>query len=107
MTERKAVPVLIGLAVGAAVIASAFIPGLGASSFGKVLFWPVYLVVSAFPPPSFDRGPGREPFCEGTPVQLFAALLGFVLAFVFYGGIGAGLSWWLVRQRGNSTGPAA
>ncbi len=107
MTRRSTVAVVIGIATGAVVVASTFVPGWAASTLGRLLFWPVYLVVRAFPAPCFDRGPGQEPFCEGTPVQLFAALFGFVLAFVFYAALGTALCWRLARRAGRQAKPAA
>jgi hypothetical protein len=55
---------------------------------GKVIFallaWPVAIMLWIFPPPCFDRGPGMEPFCEGTPIQLLAGGLGLIVLLIFY-----------------------
>ena len=104
---RKGAAVLFGLGVGAAIVASSFIPGWPESRFGRSLFWPVYLVVNAFPAPCFDRGPGQKPFCEGTPVQVIMALFGLALTFVLYSGIGAALSWPFLHRMSSSSGRAA
>ena len=98
MTPRvKAV--LIGLGAGLAAVASAFIPGWPESGLGPIVFWPVYLMMRVFPPPCFDRGPGQAPFCEGTPMQLFAALFGFAIVFAFYATLGGVVSWRLLRPK--------
>ena len=107
MTERGARVVLTGLAAGALVIGSAFIPGWPESKLGHLVLWPVFLVASAFPAPCFDRGPGQAPFCEGTPVQLFGALMGFVAAFVVYAGVGAAIGWAFLPRIGHRAKPAA
>lgn len=49
-----------------------------------VLAWPIAGMLWLFPPPCFDRGPGNPPFCEGTPVQIVAGLIGLVVTFVFH-----------------------
>jgi hypothetical protein len=104
---RRSTVILVGVATGVLVVLSVFVPGWAESILGRALFWPVYLVVRAFPPPCFDQGPGREPFCEGTPVQVFAALFGLVLTFVFYAGLGAALCWRLAQRAGRRAEPAA
>ena len=107
MTERGARAVLTGLGVGALVIGSAFVPGWPESELRHLVFWPVLLVASAFPAPCFDRGPGQAPFCEGTPVQLFGALLGFVAAFIVYASVGAAIAWALLPRISHGPKPAA
>src|SRR5512146_1705526 len=107
MTERGARAVLTVLGVGALVIGSASIPGWPESKLGHLVFWPIFLVASAFPAPCFDRGPGQAPFCEGTPVQLFGALLGCVAAFIVYAGAGTAIGWAFVPRIAHGAKPAA
>jgi hypothetical protein len=104
---RKRGAVLLGLGFGAIIVASSFIPGWPESKLGRALFWPVYLVVNAFPPPCFDRGPGKQPFCEGTPVQVIAALFGLAVSFVLYSALGAALNWPFLHRMSSSAGRAA
>src|SRR5437763_138841 len=49
-----------------------------------ILAWPVAFMSWLFPAPCFDRGPGMEPFCEGTPIQLIAGVVGFFGMLLFY-----------------------
>lgn len=48
----------------------------------RVLLWPGTAIMAAFPPPCFDRGPGKEPFCEGTPAQFFAGMIALVACVI-------------------------
>jgi voltage-gated potassium channel Kch len=52
--------------------------------FFTVLAWPIAIMLWVFPPPCFDHGPGVEPFCEATPIQLLAGGLGLIVLLVFY-----------------------
>jgi hypothetical protein len=62
----------------------------------NVLAWPVAFMNHMFPAPCFDRGPGRLPFCEGTPVQLVAGAVGLFVLVMFYWFVAwAGLRLWL------------
>jgi len=91
---------LLGLgAIGAALAASG-----RADLVGAVILWPAYLMVRLFPPACVDRGPGVEPFCEGTPVQLAAVIAGLILTVVWYVGLFLGLTLWWVRRQGAVRG---
>ena len=107
MSRRTVVAMSIGLTLGFLVASSAVVADWRESRIGHVVFWPAYLITSAFPPPCFDRGPKLPPFCEGTPVQLFAVLMGLILTFVFYSALGAALSWVSLRQKSAADRPAA
>jgi len=107
MTRRTGIAITIGFALGALAALPAFVADWRDSSVGRVVLWPAYLTVRAFPPPCFDRGPGQPPFCEGTPVQLFAVLLGLILTFAFYFGLGVAVSWASLRPKGLHNEPAA
>jgi len=72
----------------------------------RAVLWPAAMVADAFPPPCFDRGPGEPPFCEGTPVQIFAGLLGFGVSVLFYASI-AYCFLWLSLRRSHADEPAA
>ena len=57
----------------------------------RIIFWPAARIADFFPPPCFDRGHGEEPFCEATPVQAFAGLLGMGVSVLVYALIAYGL----------------
>jgi hypothetical protein len=107
MSRRTAVAISIGLTFGVLVASSAIVADWRESRVGHFVFWPAYLITSAFPPPCFDRGPMLPPFCEGTPVQLFAILMGLILTFVFYSALGTAVSWASIRQKSAGDRPAA
>lgn len=70
-----------GIAFTVVALFSAVLPW---KVFFTVLAWPVAIMLWLFPPPCFDRGPGVEPFCEGTPIQLLAGGLGLIVLLIFY-----------------------
>ncbi len=80
-----------GIALTVTALFSAVLPG---KVVFEVLAWPVAVMLWLFPRPCFDRGPGVEPFCEGTPIQLLAAGLGMIVLMVFYGFV----SWLAIRR---------
>ena len=70
---------LLSAAVAAAICTAAL--SLAPDEVARVVLWPLSGLALAFPPPCFDRGPGREPFCEGTPIQMLAGSLGLCLSW--------------------------
>jgi hypothetical protein len=76
---------LLSAAAGAAICRAAL--SLAPDDVARIILWPLSGLALAFPPPCFDRGPGREPFCEGTPIQMLAGLLGLGLSWLFYTGL--------------------
>ena len=49
-----------------------------------ILAWPLAIAIWLFPAPCFDRGPGVQPFCEGTPVQIVTWGAGLLCTFLWY-----------------------
>jgi hypothetical protein len=94
----NALIVVSAAVVGAGVCWAAIRFG-GHGAVSRLVLWPLMGMAKLFPPPCFDRGPGEEPFCEGTPIQLFASLLGLTLSWLFYTGVAhLLLRRWAARQ---------
>ncbi len=88
----------LGSLTTAAAVFSALLP---VQIISKVLLWPVTILLWIFPAPCFDRGPGEEPFCEGTPIQILAGGFGLVVTWVFY----LGVAYVLIRRFAHRPDP--
>jgi hypothetical protein len=72
---------LLGSTMTATAVLSAALP---VRFISQILLWPISIMLWIFPAPCFDRGPGEEPFCEGTPIQLLAGGFGLMVTWAFY-----------------------
>ena len=85
LEENEALRFVSVFIAGICLAAIAFLSGsLPSSTIFTVLAWPVAIMLHLFPSPCFGRGAGRQPFCEGTPVQVLAGGVGLFALVVFY-----------------------
>jgi hypothetical protein len=74
---------LLSAAIGAGICLAA-LRFIESTDTLRAVLWPATYIADAFPPPCFDQGPGQKPFCEGTPVQVLAGVVGLVVTWLLY-----------------------
>ena len=80
---RVAVSLFLGVGITAASTVAAF--WVESELILSILLWPVRLIVGLIPP--LNIGTEEDPFYEGTPIDIFGAMLGLILSAIFYGGV--------------------